>query len=67
MSDALLLLFLQGLLPRWSFRLERDGSWRAEGNVRISASSREGLVRVLATVDPDGVAEAVRMLEGTGR
>ncbi|WP_302931558.1 hypothetical protein [Actinomadura sp. WMMA1423] len=39
MSDALLLLFLQWLLPGWSIRLERYGFWRAEGPVVISALS----------------------------
>ncbi|MEV0661128.1 hypothetical protein ACIBI3_09790 [Actinomadura luteofluorescens] len=67
MGDALLLLFLQRLFPTWSIRLERGGVWRAEGDVHISASSREGLVGVLTAVDPDGVAEAVRVLEEVGR
>ncbi|QFG24280.1 hypothetical protein [Actinomadura sp. WMMB 499] len=63
MNEGLLLLFLQRIFPEWTITRDRDDVWRATGRVHISASSRDGLLELLAVAEP-GAAERVARFFG---
>ncbi|TDC98052.1 hypothetical protein E1285_01190 [Actinomadura sp. 7K507] len=53
MNEGVLLLFLRRIFPEWSIVLDQDGTWRVSGHVRVSASSVDGVLEVLAVVEPE--------------
>ncbi|TDB92967.1 hypothetical protein [Actinomadura sp. 7K534] len=59
MNEGVLLLFLQRIFPEWSITKGDDGVLRISGHVRVSASSIDGVLDVLAAVEPEA-GERVR-------
>ncbi|TDC47907.1 hypothetical protein E1281_25495 [Actinomadura sp. KC345] len=53
MNERVLLLFLRRIFPEWSILLDQDGTWQVSGHVRVSASSIDGVLDVLAVVEPE--------------
>lgn len=60
MNDGILLLFLRQIFPEWSIRPDGHGVWRARGRVLVSASSADGLLDVLALVEPEAAERVER-------
>ena len=59
MNDGVLLLFLRAMFPEWAIARGEDGVWQVSGHVRVSASSIDGVLDLLAVAEP-GAEERVR-------
>lgn len=46
-------MFLQRIFPEWSITKGDDGDWRVSGHVRLSVSSLDGALDVLAVAEPE--------------
>ena len=61
MNEGVLLLFLRRIFPEWSFVVDEDGIWQVSGHVHVSVPSVDGVLDVLAVVEPEA-GERVRRL-----
>ncbi|TDC69144.1 hypothetical protein E1200_09435 [Actinomadura sp. GC306] len=64
MNEGVLLLFLQRLFPEWSITKGDDGAWRVSGHVRVSVSSIDGAMELLAVVEPEAERRVRRFFSG---
>ena len=46
-------MFLRRIFPELSILLDQDGNWQVSGHVRVSASAIDGVLDVLAVVEPE--------------
>ncbi|WP_026410803.1 hypothetical protein [Actinomadura oligospora] len=61
-AREVILLVLRRMFPAWDIHLCRQGIWRAEGSILISASSCDGFVQALGDADPEAFAKVLEDL-----